>query len=119
MICSKCHVLCNDVCPKCLSSRHVRPLQENEPVLLIVLTAMQALLVEPILADSGVPYYKQGMVGGALAAQVGMMREVYRFYVPHRAYDECRTLIESVFGEDETIMALLHEFDSANKEKGE
>lgn len=82
MICTRCHVLCRNVCPKCGSRKHLRAPEDNEPVLLIVLTAMQAMLVEPILEESGIPYYKQGMVGGALAAQVGMMREVYRFYVP-------------------------------------
>ena len=117
MIFTRCHVLCKDVCPKCGSRRHLRAPEDNEPVLLIVLTAMQAMLVEPILKESGIPYYKQGMVGGALAAQVGMMREVYRFYVPHSAYAACRDLIEQVFGEDETLMHLLHEFDE--EEKGE
>ena len=117
MICTRCHVLCRDVCPKCGSRKHLRVPEDNEPVLLIVLTAMQAMLVEPILEESGIPYYKQGMVGGALAAQVGMMREVYRFYVPHSAYTACRDLIEQVFGEDETLMHLLHEFDE--EEKGE
>ena len=117
MICTRCHVLCRDVCPKCGSRKYLRAPEDNEPVLLIVLTAMQAMLVEPILEESGIPYYKQGMVGGALAAQVGMMREVYRFYVPHSAYAACRDLIEQVFGEDETLMHLLHEFDE--EEKGE
>lgn len=119
MICDKCHVLCEDVCPKCGSRRHLRIPEENEPVLLIGLTAMQAMLVEPILQDSGVPYYKRGMIGGALAAQVGMMREIYRFYVPHSAYEKCRSLIEDVFGEDAMIMALLHEFDICKEKKGE
>lgn len=118
MICTKCHVLCEGVCPKCGSSRHLRAPEENEPVLLIVLTAMQAMLVEPILQDSGVPYFKKGTVGGALTARVGMMREVYCFYVPHSAHKACCALIEEVFGEDETIMKLLHEFD-ANDDKGE
>ena len=74
MICTRCHILCREICPKCGSRKHLRPAEDNEPVLLIVLTAMQSMLVEPILAESGIPYYKQGMVGGALAAQVGMMR---------------------------------------------
>lgn len=110
-ICSKCHVLCRDICPKCGSGKHLGAPQENEPVLLIALTTMQAMLVEPILAESQIPYYKKGMAGGALVAQIGMMREIYSFYVPHSAYDQCRALIEEVFGEDEVIMGLLHEFD--------
>ena len=119
MICDKCHVLGEAQCPKCGSKRHLRAPEENEPVFLIALTAMQAMLVEPILKESGIPYYKQGMIGGALAAQVGMMREIYRFYVPHSAFASCRALIEDVFGEDEGLMALLHEFDACEEEKGE
>ena len=119
MICDNCHVLCEEFCPKCGSRRHLRVPEENEPVHLIALTAMQAMLVEPILKDSGVPYFKQGMIGGALAAQVGMMREIYRFYVPHSAYARCRALIQEVFGEDEGLMALLHEFETSKEEKGE
>lgn len=112
MICDKCHVLCEGACPKCGSKRHLRPAEENEPVLLIGLTAMQAMLVEPILEDSGVPYFKQGAMGGALSVQAGMMREVYRYYVPHSAFEKCRALIEEVFGADEALMKLLHEFDT-------
>ncbi len=116
-ICSRCHILCKDVCPMCKSSRHLCEPEENEPVLLIVLTAMQSMLVEPILEDSKVPYFKKGMVGGGLTAQVGMMREIYRYYVPHSAYEKCRAMIEEVFGEDREIMMLLHEFDEKD-EKG-
>lgn len=118
-ICGKCQLLCEEICPKCGSAKHLRGYEENEPALLIVLTAMQAMLVEPILAESGVPYIKKGEAGGALAAQVGMMREIYRFYVPCSAMERCRSLIEEVFGEDEGIMHLLHEFDAEKKEEQE
>lgn len=111
MICAKCHVLCENSCPKCGSERHLRAPEENEPVRLVALTAMQAMLVEPVLKESGIPYFKKGLIGGALEINVGMMREIFSFYVPHSAYVQCRELIEQVFGEDETIMKLLHEFD--------
>ena len=111
MICSKCHVLCEGSCPVCGSAKHLKAAEPNEPAHLITLSAMQAMLVEPVLADSGVPYFKQGSVGGALTAQVGMMREMFRFFVPVAGRDKCRELLEDVFGEDERIMALLHEFD--------
>lgn len=114
-ICGKCQLLCEGVCPKCGSAKHLRGYEGNEPALLIVLTAVQAMMVEPILAESGVPYIKKGEAGGALAAQVGMMREIYRFYVPCAALERCRSLIEEVFGEDEGIMRLLHEFDVEKK----
>ena len=111
MICSKCRVLCVNACPACGSAKHLRMPEANEPTHLITLSAMQAMLVEPILADSGVPYFKQGSVGGALTAQVGMMREVFRFFVPVSGRDRCRDLLEDVFGQDPKIMGLLHEFD--------
>ena len=112
MICSKCRVLCETVCPVCGSAKRLREPEPNEPAHLITLSAMQAMLVEPVLADSGVPYFKQGSVGGGLTAQVGMMREIFRFFVPASARETCARAIEDVFGEDETIMRLLHEFDS-------
>ena len=111
MICSRCHVLCKDVCPKCGHSRFLQEVSAEEPVLLIVLTAMQAMLVEPIIADSCIPYYKKGLYGGALAMHAGAMREVFSFYVSYADYGKCRSLLENVFGEDESIMQLLHEFD--------
>lgn len=112
-ICSRCHVLCENVCPKCGAAKHLQTPEENQPALLMVLTAMQALLVEPVLKESGVPFFKKGMVGGALAAEVGMMREIYSFFVPCGAMERCRGLIEEVFGEDAELMRALHEFDAA------
>ena len=111
MICDKCHVLCKDVCPRCGTGRYLKEVSTNEPVLLIVLTAMQAMLVEPVIAESGIPYYKKGLYGGALAMQAGFMREIFSFYVSHAEYEECRSLLEDVFGEDKELMRLLHEFD--------
>ena len=111
MLCSKCRVLCESACPVCGSAKHLKVAEPNEPAHLITLSAMQAMLVEPVLAESGVPYFKQGSIGGGLTAQVGVMREMFRFFVPMAGRDKCRELLEDVFGEDERIMALLHEFD--------
>jgi hypothetical protein len=72
---------------------------------------MQAMMVEPIIADSAIPYYKKGLFGGALTAKFGSMREIFSYYVSYADYDKCRSLLEEVFGEDETIMGALHEFD--------
>ena len=111
MLCSKCRVLCESVCPVCGSAKHLKEPEPNEPAHLITLSAMQAMLVEPVLADSGVPYFKQGNIGGGLTAQVGMMREMFRFFVPVAARKQSVDAIEDVFGEDEALMHLLHEFD--------
>lgn len=111
MICGKCHVLCRDICPKCGSKRFLKNPAEDEPVLLIVLTAMQAMMIEPILAESGVPYLKKGLYGSALSMQAGFMREIFSFYVSIAELDKSCSLIEEVFGEDGEIMRLLHEFD--------
>ena len=105
-------MLCEGSCPVCGSAKHLRTAEPNEPSHLITLSAMQAMLVEPVLADTGVPYFKQGSVGGALTVQVGMMREMFRFFVPVAAREKCAQAIEDVFGEDGQIMRLLHEFDN-------
>lgn len=112
MICDRCHVFGKELCPKCGNSKHLREADENEPVLLIVLTAMQAMLVEPIIESSKIPYFRKGLTGGALTTRIGSMREIYSFYVPVREYKKCREMIEEVFIEDQTIMKLLHEFDA-------
>ena len=115
-ICSKCHVLCGELCPVCGRSKHLREPQETEPVLLITVSAVQALLVEPILADSGIPYSRPGTLSTALNLGSGMMLEANRFYVPCAAYSRGRELLEEVFGEDAEIMKALHEFDSIQEE---
>ena len=111
MICTKCHVMCRDVCPICESSRHLREAQDDEPVLLLTCSAMKTLFVEPVLEQSAVPYYKMGALGAALTARWGAGMEINRFYVPYNAYEKCRALLEDYFIEDEEIMHALHEFD--------
>ncbi len=110
MICKKCHVICRDACPIC-GGKRLRAPEENEPVLLMVLTAMQSMLVEPILQDSGIPFSKMGTLGGALSMYGGMMSETNRFYVPFSAYERSREVIIDVFGEDPEIMRALNEFN--------
>ena len=109
MFCPKCHLLCREECPKCGARRKLRAPEPEEPVLLIILTTMQAMLVEPVLQDNHIPYYKMGESGAALAVKVGMMRQIYRFYVSYSSYETSCSLIEQVFGEDETIIKLLNE----------
>lgn len=110
-ICSKCHVLCRELCPVCDSTKRLREAQDTEPVLLITASAVQAMLIEPILSDSGIPYSRPGTISSALSLGSGMMLEANRFYVPCSAFDKARKLLEEVFGEDEEIMKALHEFD--------
>lgn len=118
MICTKCRVLCDGACPVCNSNRHLREVQEDEPVRVMALTAIQSMLVEPILEENAIPYYKKGMLGDALMGQAGLPGERFRYYVPYAAYAQCRACVEAVFGEDPEIMASLHEFDEMT-EKGE
>lgn len=110
-LCSKCRVLCNEICPVCESAKRLRDVEETEPVLLLTISAVQALLVEPILSDSGIPYSRPGTISSALSLGSGMMLEANRFYVPYAAYERARELLEEVFGEDAEIMRALHEFD--------
>jgi len=111
MICPKCHVLSNTICPVCGNRSKLRKPEENEPVLLITLSALQAMFVEPVLHDNEIPYSKQGLYGGALTAQAGMMGEIYRFYVPYSAWKKSRAKVEQIFIEDPEIMRALHEMD--------
>ena len=111
MICGKCRVLCSKVCPICGKIGKLRPVEAGEPVLLITLTHMQALLVEPLLMDAKIPYTRPATLLSSLTTQWGTMLDSYRFYVPYEKRDEARALIEEVFGEDESIMHALHEFD--------
>jgi len=111
-ICDKCRALCRESCPICESRRRVRTLKPDDHVFLCTLTAMQTMFVEPVLKDSGIPYLKQGLLGAGLSASWGMMLESNKIYVPYAAYDRCRALMEEVFGEDEDIMRLIHEYDA-------
>jgi len=111
-ICSKCHVLCENICPICDSPKKLRDPEINEPVLLCTVSAVQAMLIEPILADSGIPYSRPGTLSSALSLGNGMMLDSNRFYVPFAAFTKAREIVEETFGEDEAIMRALHEFDA-------
>lgn len=110
-ICADCHVLCRDVCPKCGRSKHIRPTGSDETVLLMVLSPMQSLFVEPILDESGIPYSRPGTMTSILTTHWGNGFESNRYYVPLAAYEQAREFITDAFGDNEEIMRALHEFD--------
>ena len=111
VICAKCRILCENVCPLCGRTKHVREAEPTEPAHLFTLSGMQAMFVEPILTDIGVPYYKQNCGPSGLTTFTGTMDTFFRFFVPASAHEKCVQALEDVFGEDEQIMRLLHEFD--------
>ena len=117
-ICSKCRVLYKDVCPICESAKKLIPAEGNEAVLVATLNPTQAMFVEPILQDNGIPYQCPGAMGRAFALRAGTTFETYRIYVPYAAYEKARALLDEVFGEDEAIMRAVHEFDVTN-DRGE
>ena len=112
MICSRCRVLCEEVCPLCGRTKYLREPEPNEPAHLITLSGMQTMLIEPVLEETGIPFFKQNTVGSGLTTYTGPMRGMYRFFVPASARERCVQALEDVFGEDETIMGLLHELDN-------
>lgn len=112
MICRKCHVICEGECPICGKKRLYEP-EDNEPVLLMTISAFQAMFVEPILQATGIPYSRSGTFGAARSMVRGMMHEIYRFYVPFAALEKSREAIVNVFGENEEIMRALNEFNPA------
>lgn len=110
-ICTNCRVLCGESCPKCGKSRTVRKVQDDEPVLLMVLSPMQSLFVEPILEESGVPFSRPGTMTTLLTNRWGGGFESNRYYVPYAAYGKAREILTDAFGDNEEVMQALHEFD--------
>lgn len=110
-ICPNCHVLCTDICPKCGRRRGLRAVDDGEPVLLMILEPTLALLAEPVLEDSGIPYSCPGTLTSMLTNRWGSGFESKRYYVPYRARAAARALMTDAFGESPEIMRALHEFD--------
>ena len=89
-------------CPEC--GEGLREIRPNDPVLFLSVPSLQATLVEPLLADSDIPYSKVGELGTGFTMRAGDILEVYRFYVPYGAYPQAHDLIAATFGADAVIM---------------
>lgn len=105
--CESCQRLAPPGATHCPCGGALRPIEANDPVLLIVLGGMQADLVTPLLDDLAIPYSKEGDMGVAFTMRAGGLLETYRLYVPYGAYAKAHDLIAETFGEDPDIMQAL------------
>lgn len=116
MICSKCHVICDEVCPKCGKTKYLRSAEAQEPVLLMVITNVQRMFVEPVLQEEKIPYNCIGRMGGALTAYLGSMLETYSVFVPYEVYDAAYETLKNVFAEESDIIKAMDEFRAGEGE---
>lgn len=82
----------------------LREARENDPVLFLTVPGMQAMLAEPLLEASGIPFSKVGELGAAFTMRAGGLLEMFRFYVPYGALAQAHDLIAGTFGEDPIMM---------------
>lgn len=88
-------------CPACMEK--LRPIKENDPVLLVSVPEMQADFIEPALEDAGIPYSRVGDLGAGFTMSAGNVLETYRFYVPYGVYGKAHDLVASTFGENPLV----------------
>lgn len=107
MYCPNCRRLCGARCPGCGEVRGLRAPRPDDPVLLLEANAMQRMMVEPVLEESGLPYWAVGQMGAALRAKVGAMYDACRFYAPWSDYEAEYAFLEDVFTDGGDILAAL------------
>lgn len=110
--CPRCQRLCAAKCPSCGKTRGLRSPEPDDPVLLVEADAMQALLIEPILEEAGIPCSRMGRMGAGITACIGTALETFSFFVPFAAYEDGRALLDSVFGPESDIVCALHKNDT-------
>lgn len=111
LYCAKCQTLTTGDCPVCgRRESKLRMPQAADPVFLLHCRMQYAAMVEPILAESNIPYSRSGALGAALATTFGSAFELYRFYVPYAAFPAAFRLISGIFGEDKELMKCVADY---------
>ena len=87
-------------CPVC-ASRKYRPLRPKDFCFLRETPALQDGLLEEVLQQEKIAYLKKPVLGAAMAATVGWMRERYRFYVRADHFSEAQDIASSLLGDEE------------------
>lgn len=101
LYCSNCQRLTEGDCPRCgKKARKLRDVQAQDPVLFFSGDYVHSSMVDPLLADRGIPYSKMSARGAALATMTGNYLEHYLIYVPYAAYEQSVRLIANTFGAD-------------------
>ena len=106
-----CGRLCIGKCPGCGRTRGLRSPGLTDPVRLTVASAVQSMLIEPILEQDGVVFERAGQMGAGLKLCAGAMMETYTYYVVFSDYERSRRLLEEVFDPEGDIAAELRRND--------
>lgn len=91
--CAECKILVpqeDSRCSRC--GGRLRVPQGNDPVFLCRVNATNAMMLEPLLTQAGIPYSKVGRLGAALVLKAGSMLEEFTFFVPASTIEEARAL---------------------------
>ena len=112
LYCTKCRVVTGGDCSIC--GRKAEKLAEAQPhdlVYLVNARLIQASMLEPLLADNGIPVYRDGALGAALSMHVGSAFELFKLYVPYSEYARAYEIVAGVFAEDADIISRLQKYD--------
>ena len=113
LYCTSCGLITDGPCPRCgRSSDKLRAPRPEDPVFLISCRTLQAAMLEPLLKENNIPYYRSGALGAALATKLGSLFELYSIYVSWESYQQARDLIIGIFGNDPDIMARFENYDT-------
>ncbi len=115
LYCPNCQRLCKSHCPNCSDTRLLRTPKPGDPVFLFTANEFQRMMVEPVLDESGLPYWAVSQRGGALRAKLGAMGDTCRFYAPFASYEAVCQLFEDVFDDDGDILEALRSNRSFSK----
>ena len=113
LYCEKCRIPTEGPCPICgRINKKLREIEGHDAVLLISCRFQQASMLEPLLNDSGIPCYRDGALGAALATAFGSFVELYHLYVPYARYNDAYELVSTVFADDADVMARLQNYNT-------
>lgn len=106
--CVSCQRMAQDKCPHCgKPSRKLREIKDNDPVLFYHGGFIPSTMIEPLLADNGIPYSKEGRLGAGFVSKAGGFLEQFDFYVPYGVYPQAVRLISDTFSESPDILCGL------------
>ena len=112
LYCTKCRTITKTDCPIC--GRNAEKLSEVHPEDMVYLVngrLLQASMIEPLLADTGIPVYRDGALGAALSMHIGSAFELYNLFVPYAEYQRAYELVAGVFADDPDILSRLQKYD--------
>lgn len=86
-------------CENC-GKKRLRPVQDNDPVYIANLDIFEAGILAEVLAEKGIPFFKQPVRGAVMKVQLGDWSDRFRIYVPFGAMLVAMDLAEELFGKN-------------------